>query len=93
MAKYANPILLILDEWLLIKPTEEEQKDIFELLHCRRKRSSTIFCSQYQRDGWYEQLGGEQFAVTILLQKITRLMLGLIVHAILFFFQVSINKL
>ena len=59
MAKYANPILLILDEWLLIKPTEEEQKDIFELLHCRRKRSSTIFCSQYQRDGWYEQLGGE----------------------------------
>lgn len=36
-----------------------EQKDIFELLHCRRKRSSTIFCSQYQRDGWYEQLGGD----------------------------------
>lgn len=59
MAKYANPILLILDEWLLIKPTEEEEKDIFELLHRRRKRSSTIFCSQYQRDGWYEQLGGD----------------------------------
>lgn len=59
MAKYANPILLILDEWLLIKPTEEEQKDIFEFLHCRRKSSSTIFCSQYQRDGWYEQLGGD----------------------------------
>jgi hypothetical protein len=30
-------------EWLLIKPTEEEQKDIFELLHHRRKKSSTIF--------------------------------------------------
>ena len=40
-------------------PKEEEKKDIFELLHCRRKRSSTIFCSQYQRDGWYEQLGGD----------------------------------
>ena len=59
LAKYANPILLILDEWLLMKPTQEEQKDIFELLHRRRKRSSTIFCSQYSKDGWYEQLGGD----------------------------------
>lgn len=58
MSKYANPILLILDEWLLMKPTLEEQQDIFELLHRRRKRSSTIFCSQYSKDGWYEQLGG-----------------------------------
>ena len=58
MAKYANPVLLIIDEWLLLKPTEAEQKDIFELLHSRRKKSSTIFCSQYIQDGWYEQLGG-----------------------------------
>lgn len=35
MAKYANPMVLILDEWLLLKPTETEQKDIFELLHRR----------------------------------------------------------
>lgn len=59
MAKYANPTLLILDEWLLLKPTEQEQKDIFELLHRRRKKSSTIFCSQYRPEGWYEQLGGD----------------------------------
>lgn len=58
MAKYANPILLIIDEWLLLKPNDNEQKDIFELLHRRRKKSSTIFCSQYQKDGWYDQLGG-----------------------------------
>ena len=58
MAKYANPVLLIIDEWLLLKPTEAEQKDIFELLHSRRRKSSTIFCSQYIQDGWYEQLGG-----------------------------------
>ena len=37
MAKYANPLVLILDEWLLLKPTESEQRDIFELLHRRRK--------------------------------------------------------
>ena len=59
MAKYSNPILLILDEWMLLKPTDTEQKDIFELLHRRRKKSSTIFCSQYVFQEWYDQLGGE----------------------------------
>ena len=59
LAKYANPILLIIDEWLLLKPSQDEQTDILELLHRRRKRSSTIFCSQYTKDGWYEQLGGD----------------------------------
>ena len=57
--KYANPILLIIDEWLLMKPTEAQQQDILELLHRRRRRSSTIFCSQYSSDGWYDQLGGD----------------------------------
>lgn len=58
LAKYARSTLLILDEWLLLKPTESEQQDIFELLHCRRQNTSTIFCSQYHPDGWYAQLGG-----------------------------------
>ena len=56
MMKYANPRLLILDKWLLLKPTETEQHDILELLHARRKASSTIFCSQYHDSGWYDQL-------------------------------------
>lgn len=51
--------VLILDEWMLLKPTETEQKDIFELFHRRRKKSSTIFCSQYVFEEWYDQLGGE----------------------------------
>jgi len=58
MSRYTNPTLLIIDEWLLLKPTESECKDIFELLHKRRKKTSTIFCSQYISEGWYEQLGG-----------------------------------
>ena len=28
------------------------------ILHRRRKKSSTIFCSQYAFEEWYEQLGG-----------------------------------
>lgn len=59
LTKYANVTLLIIDEWLMLKPTEDEQKDIFELIHRRRKKSSTIFCSQVHWDGWYEQLGGD----------------------------------
>lgn len=58
-AKYANLVLLIIDEWLLLKPNESEQHDILELLHRRRRNSSTIFCSQYDSSGWYEQLGGD----------------------------------
>lgn len=63
LMKYAKPKLLILDEWLLIKPTEMEQRDILELLHTRRKKSSTIFCSQYHDNGWYDQLGGGESPV------------------------------
>ena len=59
MAKFANPTLLIIDEWLLLKPSVDEQKDIFELLHRRRRKSSTVFCSQYRSEGWYDQLGGD----------------------------------
>lgn len=59
LTKYANVTLLIIDEWLMLKPTEAEQRDIFELIHRRRKKSSTIFCSQVHWDGWYEQLGGD----------------------------------
>lgn len=59
LTKYANVTLLIIDEWLMLKPTEAEQRDIFELIHRRRKKSSTIFCSQVHWDGWYEQLDGD----------------------------------
>ncbi len=41
-----------------LKPTDNELKDIFELLQLRRKKYSTNFYSQYRPDGWYEQLSG-----------------------------------
>ena len=59
LSKYTKPTLLILDEWLLLKLSESESKHIFELIHKRRKRSSTIFCSQFREEGWYERLGGD----------------------------------
>lgn len=32
--------------------------DIADLIHKRRRQSSTIFCSQYPSEEWYDQLGG-----------------------------------
>ena len=60
LQKYAKPRLLIIDEWLLLKPSDEEARVIFDLLHKRRDHSSTIFCSQYHQNEWYDQLGGEE---------------------------------
>ena len=57
--KYTKPTLLIIDEWLLLKLTESESKNLFELIHKRRKKTSTIFCSQFREEGWYERLGGD----------------------------------
>lgn len=62
LAKYTKPVLLILDEWLLVKLKESECKDLLELIHKRRKRSSTIFCSQFRQEGWYEKFADETVA-------------------------------
>jgi len=57
LKKYVNPTLLILDEWLLTPLSDAETKLVFELIHKRRKRASTIFCSQFLDGGWYARLG------------------------------------
>ena len=59
--KYTTPTLLIIDEWLLLRLNESEAKNLFELIHKRRKRTSTIFCSQFREEDWYDRIcGGEQ---------------------------------
>lgn len=63
LSKYTKPLLLIIDEWLLLSLTEPESKNLFELIHKRRKKSSTIFCSQFREEGWYERLGGDDNSI------------------------------
>lgn len=53
MSKYANPVVLILDEWLLLKIINSERKVIFKLIHQRCKKATTPFFSQYEFDEWY----------------------------------------
>lgn len=64
LKKFTNPTLLILDEWLLMKTTEEDSQNLFEVIHKRRKQVSTIFCSQYRESEWYEKLGGKDNPLT-----------------------------
>ena len=64
LKKYTNPTLLILDEWLLMRVTENDSANLLELIHKRRKHSSTIFCSQYLEEDWYQKFGGKDNPLT-----------------------------
>ena len=72
LKKYTKPVLLIIDEWLLLKLTEPEDRNLFELIHKRRKKSSTIFCSQFREEEWYQQIcGGESTLADAIMDRIS----------------------
>ena len=68
---YSKPRLLIIDEWPATKPDANDLHAIKELVHRRRRKSSTIFCSQVLREGWYQALGGEDTEAEAILDRIT----------------------
>lgn len=72
LKKYTKPTLLILDEWLLMKLSESEARNLFELIHKRRRRSSTIFCSQFEEKDWYSQIcNGENTLADAIMDRIS----------------------
>ena len=72
LKKYTKPVLLIIDEWLLLTLTEPEARNLFELIHKRRKKSSTIFCSQFREEEWYQQIcGGESTLADAIMDRIS----------------------
>ena len=50
--------LLILDEWLLRCLTSQESYDLLEIIESRCNRS-TIFCTQYKSNEWYDRIGAD----------------------------------
>jgi len=48
--------LLIIDEWLIRHLTPKEAYDLLEIIEIRSNHGSTIFCTQYETDGWYERI-------------------------------------
>ena len=66
LKRYSTYSLLIIDEWLMDDISEKEQHFIFELIERRHEQSSTIFCTQYKREDWFDRLGGGVHADAIL---------------------------
>lgn len=64
--KYSRYPLLIIDEWLIHKLTNEEVYFLLEIIELRYDSKSTIFCSQYDTSEWYDRLGDEISAEAIL---------------------------
>lgn len=65
MAKYKQVKLLILDEWLLFPPKENEARDLLEIVEARYKKASTVFCSQFEVAGWHHKIGEPTLADAI----------------------------
>ena len=56
---YAQVDLLILDEWLLRTLTVQQAFDLQEIIEARTKHGATVFCTQYDTDGWYERINAD----------------------------------
>lgn len=63
---YAKYRLLIIDEWLLVKLTENEARDLLEIIYARHKKASTLFCSQFAPVGWFNKIEETTLADAIL---------------------------
>lgn len=46
----------LLDEWLIRCLTPEESYNLFEIIEARTKHGSTIFCTQFETEGWYKRV-------------------------------------
>ena len=53
---YEKVDLLILDEWLIRCLAPEETYAVLELIEARTRHGATIFCTQFETDGWYSRI-------------------------------------
>ena len=63
---YGKYDLLIIDDFLLVDTTANEQKDLIEIFEYRDQNRSTILCSQLSVEEWHSKLGGGYIADSIL---------------------------
>ncbi|RFA11695.1 ATP-binding protein [Subtercola boreus] len=66
LRKYASFTLLVIDEWLLDRPTESMRGMLLELMERRYGETSTVFCTQYQQKDWHQRLGSGVHADAIM---------------------------
>jgi len=63
--QYKQVKLLILDEWLLFPISDTDVRDVLDIINARHKRASTIFCSQFPPEGWYQKINEPTVAEAI----------------------------
>ena len=66
LKKYSSFTVLVLDEWLLDKPSESFRSFLLELAEARYGTCSTIFCTQFRTKDWHARLGGGVHADAIM---------------------------
>jgi DNA replication protein DnaC len=62
----AKTDVLVLDDWGLAKLTDEQRRDLLEILDDRHGRGSTLITSQFPVDRWHELIGAPTLADAIL---------------------------
>ena len=62
----ARTDLLILDDWGPEKLSDEQRRDLLEIVEDRYERRSTIVTSQVPVDHWYDMIGNPTLADAIL---------------------------
>ena len=66
MASLAKTDVLILDDWALAPLSDENRRDLLELLEDRHDRRATVVTSQLPVEHWHEALGDPTLADAIL---------------------------
>jgi len=54
---YKKVSLLIIDEWLTLPAKVDDARDLLQIIDGRFDHCSTIFCTQFEVEGWYEEIG------------------------------------
>ena len=66
LAGYAKTDLLVLDDYGLAKPNQEQRHDLLEILEDRHGLKSTVVTSQLPLEHWHEQINDPTLADAIL---------------------------
>ena len=66
LAKLARVDVLVIDDWGLTPPGEQERRDFFEILEDRYGNRSTIMTSQLPPKTWHAHLADQTLADAIL---------------------------
>lgn len=66
LARFARVRLLIMDDWLMAKLTNDQRRDLMEVIDDRHQRGSTLLATQIPLERWHDQIGDPTYADAIL---------------------------